>query len=218
MIHVEMAPEPKRFDENVRQPGLLAIAELVGEKPRRSSGRRFKKRAVRREDISSSDFPPYWTECLTDLMKGYREICSYSCFRIHPVTGAKSVDHMVAKSRKWNRVYEWDNYRLACTRLNSRKNDFEDVLDPFDVEDGWFHLELVGFTVFPNRRLKKSLQIEIGNTIERLGLNDFRAAREHDAERYWSKEISLVTLRTESPFVANELNRQGRLNSSDSAW
>ncbi len=218
MIHVEVALEPKSFDEKVRKPGLRAIAELVGEKPKRNAGKRFKKRAARRDDISSSDFPPYWTECLTDLMNGYRQICAYSCFRIHTVTGASSVDHMAPKSRQWNRVYEWDNYRLACARLNSRKNNFENVLDPFEVEEGWFHLDLVGFTVFPNRKLKRSLQKEIDNTIDRLSLNDFRREREHDAERYWGNDVSLGTLRAESPFVANELNRQGRLNSSDAGW
>jgi hypothetical protein len=215
MIHVAAALEPKQFDEKVRMPGLRAIAEMVGEKPKRKAGPRFKKKAARREDLSPSDFPAYWTECLSDLMKGYREVCAYSCFRIHPVTGAHTVDHMAPKSRNWNRVYEWDNYRLACARLNSRKNHFEDVLDPFEVENGWFHLELVGFTVFPNRKLSKALQKEIENTIERLGLNDFRSSREHDAERYWSQDVSLSVLRIESPFVAHELKRQGRLNNKD---
>ena len=82
---------------------------------------------------------------------------------------------MVAKSKAWDRVYEWDNYRLACSRLNSRKNDFSDVLDPFDVQDDWFHLELVGFQVLPNDNIEdQTIRQRIQNTIDRLGLNDFR--------------------------------------------
>jgi hypothetical protein len=33
MIPVEPAPEPPDFDKKVRQPGLSAIAEMVGEPP-----------------------------------------------------------------------------------------------------------------------------------------------------------------------------------------
>ena len=31
VIHVEPAPEPARFDQEVRRPGLSALAEMVGE-------------------------------------------------------------------------------------------------------------------------------------------------------------------------------------------
>ncbi len=148
-------------------------------------------------------------------MEAYQQICAYSCFRIHSVTGAGSVDHMAPKSRRWNHVYEWSNYRLAAARLNSRKRDFEDVFDPFDVQDSWFHLELVGFSVFPNPQLDNALQARIDLTIERLRLNDFRREREHDAQAYWDGDVSMKTLHRESPFVARELQRQDRLNSDD---
>src|SRR5207249_1405577 len=105
------------FDEAVRVPGLRAIAEMVGEKPLRNAGRRYRKIADRREDIPADEFPPYWTESLNDLMKLYDRVCAYSCFRIHAVTGSRSVDHFAAKSRRWDRVYEWSNYRLACSLL-----------------------------------------------------------------------------------------------------
>jgi hypothetical protein len=122
---------------------------------------------------------------------------------------------MVAKSRSWDRVYEWSNYRLACSLLNSRKNDFEDVLDPFDIQDGWFQLELVGFQVVPNKDLEEATRTSVQNTIDRLQLDDFRQARARDAEYYWAGEVSLKVLTEESPFVARELRRQGRLRSDD---
>ena len=98
LIRVTPAPEPATFQERVRAPGLRAIAEMVGERPPRQSGRRFQKIADRREDIPADKFPPYWTEAIDDLMRLYNQICAYSCFRIHPVTGSRSVDHMAAKS------------------------------------------------------------------------------------------------------------------------
>jgi hypothetical protein len=217
MIRVRPAPEPPSFQERVRDPGLRAIAEMVGETPPRAAGRRFAKRADRREDIDADEFPPYWTEALDDLMVAYNRICAYSCFRIHPVTGARSVDHMAPKSRAWDTVYEWTNYRLACALLNARKKDFSDVLDPFDIVSVWFQLELAGFQVLPGHGLKGLVRTEVERTIDRLGLDDFifRDARKRDAENYWSERVSLAVLAEESPFVARELTRQGRLNAGD---
>ena len=196
MIHVDPAPEPESFDAQVRKPGLASL----------KNGRR-----------KGPPFQPYWTRALDDLMQAYSETCAYSCFRIHPVTGARSTDHFAPKSRDWRHVYEWKNYRLCCAPLNARKSNFGDVLDPFVIETGWFHLELVGFQVVPSPELRVPLRREIQATIERLGLDDFRREREKDAEWYWARDVSLRVLRAESPFVAEELRRQGRLNPGD-AW
>ncbi|HEX4607239.1 MAG TPA: hypothetical protein VH092_03455 [Urbifossiella sp.] len=215
MIRVARAEEPAAFEERVRTPGLRAIAEMVGEKPKRPSGLRHKKVASRREDIPAALFPSYWTEVLGDLMTAYNRICAYSCFAIHPVTGAASADHFVAKARTWDKVYEWDNYRLACNRLNARKKDFTGLLDPFEIPDGWFQLELVGFQVIPNPALDGPTRSRVRHTIDTLKLDDFRRGREADAENYWAKDVSLKILTQESPFVAKELRRQGRLNKGD---
>jgi hypothetical protein len=88
-------------------------------------------------------------------------------------------------------------------------------LDPFKIQNGWFQLELLGFQVLPNPALSRGLRYQVQSTIDRLGLNSFRAEREKDAERYWARDISLRTLEEESPFVAAELRRHGRLNPGD---
>jgi len=175
VIHVEPAAEPAEFDQKVRLKGLRAVAEMVGKasSPARKKGQKaFEQRTksvkqadgsksqqliTREEDLPSSEFPTYWTECLDSLMVAYDEICAYSCFRIHKVTGARSTDHFAPCSRAWDRVYEWKSYRLACSRLNARKRDFTDVLDPFEVQTGWFQLELVGFQVLPAPKLDPGL-------------------------------------------------------------
>lgn len=181
----------------------------------RTAGSAFKKIAAREGKIPSSEFPPYWTTALDDLMSAYGQVCAYSCFRIHPVTGARSADHFAPKSRHWRDVYEWQNYRLCCSLMNSRKQDFGDVLDPFLIKAGWFQLELMGFQVLPNPRLSASRRQAVQDTIDRLNLNGFRAERENDAEQYWHRDVSLRVLKLESPFVAAELRRQARLNSGD---
>ncbi|MEX1362238.1 MAG: hypothetical protein AB1Z98_03885 [Nannocystaceae bacterium] len=219
MIGVEPAEEPPSFEERVRVPGNRALAEKVGERPPvpRTKGRPFKKIASRREDIPPDELPSYWTRALDDLMVRYHHVCAYACFRIHPVTGARSVDHMAPKSRAWDRVYEWSNYRLACSLLNARKRDFSDVLDPFEVRDGWFELELFGFQVRPAVDLDAELSTRIDHTIERLQLNDdaFLRARERDVRNYQEGWVSLEVLCEESPFVARELRRQNRLRPAD---
>ena len=139
-------------------------------------------------------FPPYWGKALDDMMELYNHVCAYSCFRIHPVTGGRSVDHLAPKSQDWNRVYEWDNYRLASTMLNSRKNKFGDALDPFDVQNGWFVLELVGFQVLPAKGLDELIRTQVEDTIDRLSLDDFRSSRERDAENYWTGKVSFDVL------------------------
>ena len=217
MIPVAEAKEPKAFDADVRQPGLLALAEMAGKTPaaRRKAGKPFAKIADGESDIPSSKFPSYWTKALGDLLTAYNEVCAYACFRIHAVTGARSADHFAPKSRNWKSAYEWSNYRLCCSRMNARKNDFDGVLDPFKIQPSWFQLELLGFQVIPNPTLTEAKRKAIQRTIDRLGLNEFRNERCKDADRYWSSDVSLKVLKQESPFVAEELKRQGRLNPGD---
>ena len=119
---------------------------------------------------------------------------------------------MIPKSIRWDRVYEWTNYRLACALMNTRKGYVGEVLDPFEVEDGWFALELYEFQVMPGVGLPSSVQTKVAGTIEHLKLNDSpcREAREGFALDYWRNEIAWSYLERHAPFVASELDRQGR--------
>ena len=223
MIRVTPQPEPADFEVQVRQAGARAMAEQIGEIPPfpRTGGQPFKRvevkvdgvlvKITRREDIPSSKLPTYWREALGDLKTAYGHICAYCGFRIHLVTGNATVDHMAPKSRSWDRVYEWSNYRLAAGILNAAKNDFEDVLDPFEVEDGWFQLELVGFQVRPAPGLPAEQVTAIDATIERLDLNrpELLERREELVTDYQSQDLTLRIVQRESPFIARELQRLG---------
>lgn len=217
MIRVRPAEEPADFDANVRQPGLRAVAELVGETPPRAGGRHHAQVAKSREEIPAAAFPPYWREALADLLAGYGRVCSYLCLYIPRGTGAPSVDHMAAKSTRWDQVYEWRNYRLACALMNARKGVIARVLDPFEIEDGWFALELVEFQLVPNAGLSPAVLAAVEDTIDSLRLNDAVCceARLEYAEDYWRRRITLDYLTRHSPFVARELRRQERLREED---
>ena len=59
MIRVEPAPEPPEFDRKVRQPGLSAIAEMVGEPQlSRRRGRRRTQIAQRQKRFLPKSSPP----------------------------------------------------------------------------------------------------------------------------------------------------------------
>jgi hypothetical protein len=218
MIPVTPAPEPPDFDRKVRKKGLAALAEFVGEKPAGARrGPRRKTIAARRQDIPPDKFPPYWTEALDDLLERYHRLCAYLAMYLEPATGSPTVDHMIPKSRAWDHVYEWLNYRLCASVINARKGNRTDVLDPFEIGDGWFALELVAYQVTRGPKAPKARIAEIEHTIDALGLNapDCCSLREKYVADYLGGHLSLDRLQLYAPFVAAELRRQGKLRQGD---
>ena len=206
MMRVHLAPEPDAFDEKVRQPGRPALDRLA-----------VQKYSGSKEAIPASEFPPCWRKSIDDLLAAYNRICSYLCLYIPRATGARSVDHMIPKSLAWDRAYEWDNYRLACSLMNARKGAATSVLDPFEVEDGWFALELVEFQVLPADGLPDPTATAVDDTIRRLRLNDkeCRDAREEFAVDYWCEKVRFDYVKRHAPFVASELRRHNRVGPAD---
>lgn len=187
MIRVEAQPEPSDFDDRVRQPGLQALAE------------------------NRDPLPAYWRHCLGDLHTAYGGVCAYVSIYINKATGGRSVDHFVAKSSEPTLAYEWANFRLACSLVNSRKGAFDDALDPFQIEDGWFVLEFSFLQVYPNPELPTGLRQQIQETIDRLRLDgkECRDARAEYYDDYIGGHIDLEYLERKCPFVAREVRRQG---------
>ncbi len=191
MIHVDPQPEPPDFENRVRRPGLQALA------------------------ADPSSLPPYWRRCLGD--PAYGGICAYACIYIDRVTGGRTVDHFIAKSSAPAVAYEWSNYRLACALVNTRKGVFADVLDPFEIADGWFILEFSFLQIYPSPDLEEALRQEVQKTIDRLRLdeNEFRDARAAYYVDYASGHIDFAYLERKCPFVAKEMRRQGLVRPED---
>jgi hypothetical protein len=94
--------------------------------------------------------------------------------------------------------------------MNARKNNFEDVLDPFEIGDDWFELEFAFMQVRPAAHLDAATKALVDETIERLKLNDEECCTAR-AEWYedWKREkFSEEFMRSRSPFIYREAVRQ----------
>lgn len=199
MIPVAEQPEPKDFDAKVRSKGLAHL---------KSKGIALDKPLPPKADIQ-----PYWRACLAELHQAYEGVCAYLGVHFERVMGGASVDHFIAKSANAGLAYEWHNYRLACSTMNSRKRDYDDVLDPFYLAPGLFRLQLSTGHIYPNPQLEARALRVVEETIERLGLDDpqCRRLRANWYQEYLEHNLPSDYLRKKSPFVWQEAERQGLL-------
>lgn len=192
MIPVDPQPEPPSFDAKVRAPGRGFLRRIPSPTSKQFRGNRAN----------------YWKNCLPELRKAYSQICAYSSCWVY-MEG--TVDHFWPISKRPDRAYEWDNYRLAFSKLNSYKGSSTDVLDPFHIRDGWFVLDFDNMLVEPSIGLPAHVLKPVQKTISVLRLNDdyllqlrFTIVRE-----YATRDISFDFLARRYPFIAKELRRQG---------
>jgi uncharacterized protein (TIGR02646 family) len=199
VIPVAPQPEPTDFDLKVRQPGLRWIKKQ-GLDP-----------AV--PVPTGTEIPSHWTKCLPDLRRLYNEVCAYTGLFVPKVTGAPTVEHFAPKSKRLSLAFEWTNYRFVCAKINSRKRDFEDVLDPFVLQVRTFELNLINGGIAPGNQLNVAQAKKARATIERLDLDDAecREVRLEYIDEFTKKNISEDYLKRKAPFVWFEMKRQGWL-------
>jgi uncharacterized protein (TIGR02646 family) len=188
LIRVAEQPTPADFDTKVGNPG-----------------RAFLRRSPNPPNFKGMDL---WKNVLPELRKAYKGICAYCCFWV-PSFGC--VDHFQPKSARPDLAYEWSNYRLSHPKLNSYKGESTEVLDPFNIDDGWFTLDFANCFVKPNTTIPQPLQDQVAKTIEILKLNkdDTLVQQRFDLLRDYSKGYPMEILEERYPFIASELKRQG---------
>jgi len=193
MIRVAPEPEPETFDLKVRQPGKKFL-----QKTPNPTTKQFTRYS-------------YWRNVLDLLHEAYNGVCAYSCHWIPYDTGSDTVEHFLPKRKYPGEAYEWSNYRLVCGTLNGRKGDFDDVLDPFLVQNGDFVIKFPSLLVVPSEALSTGGQAKAQRTIDRLKLNDEGTclkSRIKWVADYCDDHISFSHLRSHAPFIALELERQ----------
>jgi len=207
MIPVARRKAPKGFHAKVFRPGMAWLkANGIAKAQKAPAG---------------TSLRPFWRRCLRQLHARYDGVCAYLAVWIERCTGAASADHFVAKSKLAGDAYRWSNLRLACVKMNARKRDFADVLDPFTLAPGTFRLELVTGRIYVNKTLPKPLRDAARATIRRLGLDDGgnRRMRARHFDDYLTFKVQSIAgaaapedfLRRHSPFVWYEAKRQGVL-------
>jgi len=190
MIPVNPRPEYTDFDIEVRRPGLAFLAGT----PRPTSAEFSKK--------------SYWTKARLHLHAAYFGQCAYTTMYL--VEGG-TVDHFLPKTSHPHLAYEWDNYRLARQKINNRKGNTEEVVDPFEVEPGWFVLHMPSCLVGAGSGLGHGVRRRVNATINILQLNadDLLVQERCDLLiNFADGNVTMNFLDRWYPFLSSEVRRQ----------
>ncbi|KIG15695.1 hypothetical protein DB30_05265 [Enhygromyxa salina] len=230
MIPVAPQPQPKApdfdFAHDVHDRGLDAIRQLAGLAPLHAwKGKNIAAQVARIEDVNPSMLRryAYWKRAMPALHRAYGGYCAYLARYIEPVE-TPTTDHFIALRNTMDPAlaYTWSNYRLAHAFVNSVKSAIPDVLDPFEIDHGWFAIDFGTFKTIPGPGAPPRHREAIVHSIATLKLDGRALAvtRRRAAERYWRAPrgcppLPFWALETDEPFLASELRRQGRLNPED---
>ena len=181
MIHFEPVPEPPEFHRQAKEPGNAWLAsDPDAERPR-----------------------DYWTPFKPALADGFRNLCAYSAM-YEPIG---TVDHFVSWNEDRAKAYEWENYRYCAAWINASKGSIPAaaLLDPFEVEDGWFEILLPSLQLKVSDRVPEELRERADYVLKRLRLRDDERVLRQRREwyrMYQSGELSLEGLARKAPLIA----------------
>ena len=180
MIRFERVPEPEDFDAEARVPGRAWFTANPTGRPK-----------------------DYWTPFKGKLAEGFRNLCAYSAM-YEPVG---TVDHFVSCYEDRSKAYDWQNYRYCAAWINSSKGNVPagDLLDPFEIEDGWFELHLPSLQLRVSASIPAELRDRAEFVLISLHLRDDERVMRQRQEwygMYQSGELSLGGLEGKAPLIA----------------
>lgn len=107
-----------------------------------------------------------------------------------------------------------------CGALNDRKGKYEDVLDPFTLQDGWFEIDFDSLKLRPGPHLTATEAEKVDKTINRLKLNGWTCieGRKHWLVPYLRGRCDMEHLEENALFLARELKRQELDNVNLPRW
>jgi hypothetical protein len=185
-------PEPSDFDTECRQKGTTWNTNHP----------------------ASSGFPGYWQAFQSDLEDGFSHRCGW--LAVYITFGA--VDHFLSKHRRRDLAYEWSNYRYIAGTINSSKGTHDDaLLDPFEVQPGWFEIILPSCQMKATNALPPHLQAKADFTLKQLKLVNgpkVRKLRKGYYDQYKSGHLTKPGLREYAPLIADAVDQweaSGRL-------
>ena len=185
------------YEERVRLPGEAFLAANP---------------SPTREQFKRNDF---WTEIHDEMYEAYQGICMY-CASWTPRTPTRasfwqtSIDHFMPKGRYPSLAYDWSNFRLCRSDINTNKGEDELVPDPFGIRNKWFTIDFATWRIGPTDTAPIYIRNRIRSTFVRLGLNEDAYIEERLAAAaiYVHRPAERGQLELLYPFLTAELARQ----------
>jgi hypothetical protein len=187
VIRVRPRPEPPRFDERCRRRGRKWL-EAHPDQPGRPRD--------------------YWSEFEPELRAAFDGRCGYCAMRI--MRG--QIDHFIPVAEldaARHLAYEWSNFRYGEGTLNQRKASAR-VLDPFEVQDGWFRILLPSLQLVLTDRVPDEIRPLAEFTLQKLGLRDHEVVVRYRREwfrMYQEGRLDLDGLREIAPLIARAVEQ-----------
>lgn len=179
-------PEPDGFDEDCREAGNDWLAKHPDCK-------------------RPCDF---WSPFRHALADGFSNRCGYGAMWISSGT----VDHFVSVKADKALAYEWSNYRYVEGWINSSKNkrDEAEILDPFEVQDGWFEIVLPSLQLVLSDSIPAAYRQRAENTLKWLHLRDDERIMRQRRSWYelYQGGLPIERLREKAPLIAAAIDKQ----------
>lgn len=144
----------------------------------------------------------YWSQFKANLANGFANRCGYSAL-YEPVG---SVDHFKNWKHRPELAYDWQNFRYAAEWINKSKQTADDeVLDPYEVQDGWFEITLPSLQLRVTDRVPPEKRARANYTLTRLHLrDDERVIRQRHQwyAMYLEGKLSIEGLEQVAPLIA----------------
>lgn len=148
----------------------------------------------------------YWTPFKGALADGFGNLCAYSAM-YEPVG---TVDHFVSCHEDRSKAYEWENCRYCAAWINSSKGNVpaDALLDPFEIENGWFDLDLPSLQLKVSDTIPDEFRDRAEYVLDRLRLRDDERVMRQRSEwyrMYLCGELSKVGLERKAPLIAAKI-------------
>lgn len=188
MIPVKRPAAPERHANTVAKPGNAWL----------------------KKNVASRSRPPgYWLRVRAELAEAFGHRCGYSAM-YEPVG---TVDHYLSiEGGARHLAYEWSNYRYAAGWVNSSKGTLDNqVLDPFEVGQGWFELLLPSLQVVMTDRVPARFRPKATVVLDRLGIGHGEQVirmRQAWLTKYREGKASLALLDDWAPLLAEALRKE----------
>ena len=175
MIRVAPPPEPPTFDAQCRNLGNTWLAT-------HATGR----------------LRDFWTPFQPDLATGFTNRCGYKA--LWDLAG--TVDHYLSCNNHRTESYQWANYRYASGSINSSKGTHDAaILDPFQVQDDWFVVDLLTMQLLPTAAIPPHERARADFTLLQLKLRHGTKVKRQ--RRVWYEMFKQGVFGAASAAIAN---------------